>query len=73
MPQQISEEEFAEWLVHPVTRAFRERAQADLDARKESWSLSEFNDNPLRDAKVRGECAILTQIVNLDFSDVKGN
>lgn len=66
----ISKEEFQEWNLHPVTKAFKDQLRADLERLKDAWANGGFESSRELDAKVRGQCLVINQILNLDLSDV---
>lgn len=67
----VKKEDFAEWLLHPVTRELRARFEADVERLKDAWARGEFANNPVADAKVRGQVEVLTQFFTLDSDDVE--
>lgn len=70
MANDIGREEMHEWHLHPVTRALMERFKADLERLKESWMSGTFGKDPLLDAKVRGQCEMISQFLSLESEDL---
>lgn len=69
MPE-ISQEEFHEWLLNPVTKALKAQWQADRERLMESWASGAFAGNPEREAEMRGQCQILGQFLALEIEDL---
>lgn len=67
----VSKEEFQEWLLNPVTKALKEQYEADLERLKASWASGEFASDNSLDAKVRGQCEIMSQFLALELSDLE--
>lgn len=67
----ISKEEFADWVMHPVTRALRERWEADVQRLKDAWARGEYAKDRETDSKVRGQVELLTQFLSLDLEDIE--
>jgi hypothetical protein len=69
MPQ-ISQQEFNDWLLNPVTKALKEQLMADRERLKEAWASGSFAADSIRDAQVRGQCEAFSQILALGFEDI---
>lgn len=64
--KEVTKEEYQEWLLHPVTRALRDKAREALEERKSEWVNGLYSASPQEDALKRGECAILSWFEGLD-------
>lgn len=71
MPRKIEPSEFAEWLLHPVTKEMRATMAADLQRLKDGWATGGYAKDPLHDAYIRGQCVILQQFIDLEHSDIE--
>lgn len=69
MASEISKEEFHEWLLHPVTKALMAQFRDDRERLKEGWATGKY-DSPELDAKVRGQCEVLAQFLEIEASDL---
>ena len=70
MAVEIAKEEFHEWLLHPVTRELMARFREDRERIKESWASGEYASDPHLDAKVRGQCEVISQLLSIEESDL---
>lgn len=69
---EVSQEEFQEWLLHPVTRAFRAKMMESRERLKESWAQGAFRGDHALEARVQGQCEILKQILDAETpSDIE--
>lgn len=71
MQRKIEKQEWADWLLDPVTQALREQYAADLQRLKDEWARGAFEKDRERDAYVRGQCGVLQQFLDLDHSDLE--
>jgi hypothetical protein len=72
----ITEEEFLLWLEDPVTGALRDWASRSKMDLMEQWASGRFTDQvhfgaAVKNAEAIGRCAILDQIVEIDFEQLK--
>lgn len=70
------EEEFAEWLLHPVTKRLRAQALREYEALKDDWAEGKFSsDNQFLmaqySANAIGKCEVLYKIADLKFEDTE--
>ena len=67
----INQEEFQTWLLNPVTKALMATLEASRERLKEAWANGEFKGDSALECEVRGQAAILGQLLALEFSDVQ--
>lgn len=70
------EEEFAEWLLHPVTKKLKAMALKEYEGLKDKWAHGEMsNENPnvsaLNSANAIGKCEVLYTLATLKFEDLE--
>jgi hypothetical protein len=72
----LHEEEFQEWLQHPVTEALRAWARREKESFKEQWASGAFTDQgqfatAILNAKAIGNCEALERVANIEFDQLK--
>jgi hypothetical protein len=72
-----SEQEFMDWLAHPVTRVMRQALSARRESYRQQWeggSISELSmaGYAILNAAAVGECKGLAFAQELDYEDLKG-
>lgn len=70
------EEEFADWLLHPVTKRLRAQARREYEGLKDDWAEGKFSsDNQFLmaqySANAIGKCEVLYKISDLKFEDLE--
>jgi len=71
----VTEQEFNDWLQHPVTLAIKEYLKREIEAKKEEWASGVFTDQSqystaILNAKAIGVCEALTRVGELEFSQL---
>ena len=69
--QELKKEEVEEWLLHPVTKAFKVHLTSLRESLKEQWALGAFSEdtefkNAVKQAKYLGQCELLGELLDLD-------
>lgn len=68
----LSEEDFAGWVEHPVTKALRKVLRARVELAKERWATGAFLDQSqfatiAENARAIGGCEAAEFVVELDY------
>lgn len=72
---QVSEEEFRDWLVHPVTVLFFAWCNSSREELKEAWASGVFKDSSgfvsaQANADAMARCDVLGRITNITHEEV---
>ena len=72
-----SEEEFKEWLLHPVTRAMREVLERRRESNRCAWEGGSYSDwdshtHAIINAGAIGECKGMAFVQELDYETLIG-
>lgn len=73
----MTEEMFADWWEHPVSKILRETVLVRRQTLHELWEQGEYFDmfdhaSALKNARGIGMCEVLVWLINLDFEILKG-
>lgn len=74
---QLTQSEFDEWLVHPVTRALMAGAKSAVEEAKHEWSMGVFTvadsaqETAHRNARALGQIQQLMDLINLTLGDIQ--
>lgn len=73
----ITDQEFKEWLDHPVTRAVKEYLASRRNTLMESWANGEFSaafsvEMAVKNAGATGACSVYSELAELDFEQLIG-
>ncbi len=68
----ITEEEWKEWLLHPVTKHLRKWAFEKQEELKSRWADGEFTDAmqsamAVRNAGATGACSVYKEVEEMDY------
>ena len=71
MVAEIRKEEVQEWLLHPVTKAFKTHLHNLRESLKEQWALGGFSEdtefkNAVKQAQYLGQAELLRELLDLD-------
>ena len=74
----VTEQEFKEWLEHPVTKALRQMAEANREAFKETWATGGFTATEgyvkaVEEARVLGMIQVLDSLIKIEYEDILGD
>lgn len=64
----VTQEEYNNWLLDPVTKLFFKTLHKDREELKELWASGGVEN----EEEVKGRCAAVASILNMDFEDLVG-
>jgi len=72
-----TDQEFSEWLDHPVTKAYRSMLKKWKEELKEEWASGSFTDmsqfgTAILNAKAIGQCELLDRLHDTEVNDING-
>ena len=77
MNEMLSQEEFQEWLSHPVTSWFRKWAEMERLELMELWAGGNFSaafdiEMAVKNAGATGACSIYKYVMDMDYDQICG-
>lgn len=74
---QITEGDFTDWKLHPITEALMKYSAAKKQRLMERWADGEFSDGfdvgmAVKNAGATGACSIYKDLLELDFEELIG-
>jgi hypothetical protein len=75
---EITEQEWADWRLHPVTAQFHRRLESFLEDLKEQWTQGNFtstttDETAQLNALNIGKAQMITDILGLDYETLTGD